>query len=439
MSGQNSRIAVPSFATKRIVNRDDKTVGVQMYDLDNVYPQRIRNAVNSSGTATACTNLLQKHLRGRGYRDANLETLIVNGKKQTLADIHRLLCYDRALYMGYAFHVSYNALLQPIAIHHIPFEFVRLSIPDDLGGVTTVKLHPDWARESGKFDKGLLKTFDLYTDDPLLMYEQIERAGSFEEWQGHIVYHSEKGHLIYPPAVCDSVFEDVLTDAGIKMWKYRGVSTDFMANYFWIFNGEFASDEERSGYIDAVNSFQGVDTSHKVIVVECPTPAAKPELMKVERQDNDKVYELTETTVRENIIRSYGQPLALHAIHMAGSLGLSKEWEEAKANYDERTNDDRLKLGATFQPILERWYTGNPSKEGDYLVIPLTGLDDQKTVKPISETLEVGKLVALQQVITNQDMTTEQKVNFMVAVYGIDLAVANSIVTGNPLPSQVAE
>lgn len=435
----NSRIAVPSFATKRLVFRDDKTNGVQMYDLDNIYPQRVRNAVNSSGTTTACTNLMQKHLRGRGYRDTALETLVVNEKKQTLADIHRLLCYDRSLYVGYAFHVSYNAMLQPIAIHHIPFEYIRIGIPDDIGAVTEIKVHPDWARESGKFDKALLQTYDVYTDDVTVIYEQIEKAGGFDKWKGHIYYHSDKGHLVYPPAVCDSVFEDVLTDAGVKMWKYRGISTDFMANYFWIFNGEFASEQERDDYINAVNTFQGVDSSHKIVVVECPTPNAKPELVKIDRQDNDRVYELTEVTVRENIIRSYGQPLALHAIKVQGQLGLSKEWEEAKANYDERTADERAKLGYSFKSILDRWAYGNPSKEGDYLVIPLTGLEEQKTVKPIAETLEVGKLTAMQMILSSVDLSAQQKINFLVAVFGIDIQIATAMVNGTQLPTQVQQ
>lgn len=433
----NSRIAVPSFAGKRILPREDKSLGIQMYDADNIYPQRVRNAINSSGTATACTNLLAKHLRGRGYRNQKLENLIVNERGQTLADVHRLLCSDRAMYLGYAFHISYNALFQVVSIKHIPFEFIRLDIPDDTGAVVSAKVHPDWARETGKFDRNKLISVDIYTNDLDIIYKQVEAAGGFDKWNGHLFYYSEKSHLTYPPAVCDPVFEDVLTDAGIKMWKFRGISTDFMANYFWLFNGEFASDSERQEYVDSINSFQGVDDSHKIILVECPVPSSKPELVKIEKQDNDKVYELTEQTVMENIIRIYGQPLALHAIKVQGQLGLSKEWDEAKTNYDERTADDRDKLGGVFKPILELWYTGNPSTDGDYLIIPLTGLEEQKTIKPISETVEVGKLVALQQIIVDPQLSVTQKVNFLVAVYGIDQSVATSIVTGSELPKQV--
>jgi hypothetical protein len=435
MAEKNSRIAVPSFAQKRVIFRDDKSFQIQSYDLDNVYPQRVRNAINSSGTATACTNLFSKHLRGRGFKNNELEKLIVNEKNQSLADVHRLICNDRALYLGFAIHVSYNAMLEPIAIKHIPFEYIRLSIADDLGNVLTAKIHPDWARESGKpFDRTKIIEIDFYTEDESRIYEQIERAGGFDKWNGHLLYYSEKGNNVYPPAVCDPVFEDVLTDAGIKIWKYRGISTDFMANYFWIFPGEFADDRERENYISSVNSFQGADNSHKIAVVECPVPDSKPELIKIDKQDNDKVYELTEVTVRENIIRAYGQPLALHAIHLSGSLGLSREWEEAKSNYDERTADDREKISFSFKPILSRWSFGNPAPDGDYSVVPLTGLADEKQTKPISETLEVGKLVSLQTVITDTSMTSEQKINFLVAVYGIDFETSVSIVNGTPLP-----
>jgi hypothetical protein len=217
-----TRIAVPSFAQKRVSTRDDKSLQIQSYDFDNIYPQRIRNAINSSGTGTSCTNLFAQHLRGRGFKNNDLEKLIVNEKNQTLGDVHKLICYDKAMYNGFAIHIGYNALLQVSSIKHIPFEFVRLSIADDRGLITSCKLYPDWARESGKtFDKSKIKEVDLYSRDAEVIYQQINGSGGFENWNGQILYHTDKGNNVYPYASCDSVFEDVLTDAGIKMWKYR--------------------------------------------------------------------------------------------------------------------------------------------------------------------------------------------------------------------------
>lgn len=437
MAEHNSRIAVPSFAQQRIVNKDDKSLNIQFYDLDNFYPQRVRNSINSSGTGTSCTNLFAKFLRGRGYRNKDLDNMIVNSKNERLSDIHRLLAKDRAMYLGYCYHITYNALLEPIEIKYVPFEYVRLSIADDTGAVADAKVYQDWAREFQTLKREEIMTIDLYTNDQEKMLEQIEKAGGFDKWNGHLFYYSASGYLNYPPAVCDSVFEDVLTDAGIKMWKFRGISTDFMANYFWVFNGEFSDDQERQDYVNSINSFQGVDSSHKVILVECPVPNSKPELIKVDKQDNDKVYELTEITVRENIIRCYGQPLTLHAIKTSGQLGLSKEWEEAKINYDETTNDARNQLGDCFIEVLERWYTGNPSTDGDYLVVPITGIEEQKNIKPISETLEVGKLTNMQSIITDQNMTTGQKINYLVIVYGIDINIASALINGTTIPTGI--
>jgi hypothetical protein len=405
-----------------------------------MYPQRVRNARDSSGTATACTKLFSKHLRGRGFKNQNLEKLVVNEYGQTLGDIHKLICDDRAMFPSFAIHITYNPLLQPISIKHVPWEVVRLSLPDDNGNILTAKMHPDWARESGKpFKKENIVEVDLYTNDLDTMFEQIERAGGYDKWNGHLLYFSEAGINTYPSAVFDPVFEDVLTDAGIKMWKFRGISTDFMASYFWLVNGEFGTDEERDEYVGALNSYQGVDQSHKVIVVENPLPNSKPEVVKIEKQDNDKVYELTETTVRENIIRLYGQPLALHAIKVQGQLGLSKEWEEAKINYDERTADEREKIGSAFKDILDNWAFGNPAADGDYTVVPLTGLQEQKKVTPIGQVLEVGKLQSVQMVITDPNMGTNQKVNFLVAIYGIKKEVAEAIVNGTELPTELIE
>lgn len=432
----NSRVAVPSFAQKRVMIRHDKSLNIQLYDIDNLYPQRVRNAINSSGTGTACTNLLAKHLRGRGYKDEKLESIIVNGDGETLGQVHKKLCADRALYLGYAIHVSYNPLLQINSIKHIPFECIRLSNIDDDKKLYTVKIHHDWGRETGvPFDKSKIIEIDIYSDDEEIILHQIDKAGGYNNWKGQVYYFSEKGANTYPPAVCDSIFEDVLTDAGIKLWKFRGVSTDFMANYFWIFNGEFANTQEKDEYVEGINSFQGVDSSHKIVLVECPTPNSKPEIIKVERQDNDKVYELTESTIVENIIRAYSQPKALHSVSVQGSLGLSKEIEEGKVVYDERTADDRDSIGLVFKQFLSNWFEFIPFE--DYTIIPITGLLEEKKSKPISETIEVGKLTALQLVISDPVMTATQKINFLVAIYGIDIAVAAAIVNGTQLPTKI--
>ena len=46
---------------KRITALEDKTLGILNYDFDNIYPQRVDDITNDSGTAQAC--LGQSHAR----------------------------------------------------------------------------------------------------------------------------------------------------------------------------------------------------------------------------------------------------------------------------------------------------------------------------------------------------------------------------------------
>ena len=57
---------VPRSARKRLTNLDDRSRGIQKYDVDNKYPQAVMYAIASSGTASACQDEVRKFLRGNG-------------------------------------------------------------------------------------------------------------------------------------------------------------------------------------------------------------------------------------------------------------------------------------------------------------------------------------------------------------------------------------
>ena len=111
MSKKGAKVAVPTTTVKRIQKTIDKSLKIQTFDKDNEYPQRVAKAIDASGTATSCTKLFKKHLRGRGFSNKDIEKLVVNKNGQTLGDIHSLLCEDYAYFNGYCYHVQYNALL----------------------------------------------------------------------------------------------------------------------------------------------------------------------------------------------------------------------------------------------------------------------------------------------------------------------------------------
>jgi hypothetical protein len=432
---KGANVVVPSPLKRRLQFADDKNFKIQKYDLDNSYPQRVRNAINSSGVATACTNLFAKHLRGRGFTSEAIENLIVNEKKQTVGAIHKLLCKDRAMFFGYAYHIQYNALLEVVGINHVPFEYVRLMLPDDRGVVTKAKVFDDWAREkNNKIDEKQVKTVDLFTDDVEMIQQQIEAAEGFTNWNGHLVYFSDEGHNVYPKAVCDPVFEDVMSDAGIKIYKNRQIVTGWLCDYILVYKGVFESERERQDFVDKINEHVGFDRSHKILVVESPTNEDVPELKKLESADNDEKFKFTEESVRENIIRAYNQPKALHSISVQGSLGLTKEIQESKEVYDERTNDERNQLAKSFELALKSWFEPIPEQDFFFEVLAITGEKIQDT-RTLADRIGVGGLQSMQAVLESTTLSSMQKINFMVEAFSLEYAVAAAIVNGTPLPT----
>lgn len=433
-------IAVPTQQDRRLKDVDIETYKIRAYDRDNNYTGRVGNAVDASGVATACTNLLKKHLRGKGYASKVLETLVVNEDKQTLGQVHKLLCKDMAVYRGYAYSVQYNGLLQVVGIKHVEFSTVRLSKRDASGITRTVRIHPDWGKDSGrKFDQKDIVTVDLFTTDKAEITAQIMRCNGqtfedkFANWNGHVYYHSEDGYLVYPKAMCDPVFEDVISDAGVKVYKNRQITTGFMCDYIVVYKGKFKDAAEKQTFVDKLANFSGYDRSHRFMVLEAETEDDIPDFTKLEAVDNDKKFSATEESVRESIIRAYSQPKALHSISTQGSLGLSKEIEESKAVYDERTADERVALGKAFEKVLENWYTPLQQSDLIYDIIPITGTSKQET-RILADIIGVGGLQSMQSVMESTVMTPQQKVNFMVVSFGIPKDTAMAVVNGTPLP-----
>lgn len=424
-------VAVPSNLKSRIVAEYNLPKEIQTYDVDNNYPQRVFDIIAASGTGSSCSELLKKHLRGRGFLTPGVDDMVVNPGGETLRDVHKMICEDRSRIKGYALHIGYNALLKINSIRHIPLEHVRLGIPDKNNVVSYVAVHTDWNMDKPKTRlKFEPPTYvDVFDPNPQVIMAQIEKAGGFKNWKGQILYVSESGTMRYPLAVADAVLEDLQTDAGVKIWKNRGVMTGFSATHILYHKGKFKSEKEREQFIVDINAYQGHDSSFKIMVVELETEESKPELQKVEQMSKDPIWKDTEETCRDAIIRKYEQPLGLHAIKTPGQLGMTHEWEEAKLNYDERTEDDRNGIGKTFADIFKNWHTGDPSKGNPefFRVESITGVR-----QTLSEKLTGDVLKECRSIVESTALQPNQKISLLTTMYPISVETATAWVTVTP-------
>ena len=444
---------VPRSARKRLTNLDDRSRGIQKYDVDNKYPQAVMYAIASSGTASACQDEMRKFLRGNGFSNIDLETLVVNADGDTLATVHNRVCGYRSIFRGYYLHIGYNGLLEANSIRVIPFEQVRLLLADDSGVCSGVKVYYDWDGTSGKkYDPSLMYEIDFFTTDKEKIAAQIAKAGGFSNWKGHVLMISDEGKQVYPTAVCDAVLEDVNTEAAIKKYNNRTVINGFTDKTIVIYKGKIPTDDIRNeegvvietreqrdfleNYTDSLSDFVGEENAGGLLTIHAEREEDVPTFKPLETPKDEKRYEWTMSTVSESIIRCYRQPLALQAIKTAGQLGLSKEFEEAKKLYDERMAELRNAIALSFKQILDIWHDKSYHNIEDYSVIPLTGISEKPKAASYAERLDVGTFQSMQTMLQSS-LTDDQKTSQLVILFGLNADDAKALVSGT-IPPQYA-
>jgi hypothetical protein len=117
-------------------------------------------------------------------------------------------------------------------------------------------------------------------------------------------------------------------------------------------------DGEDCDLVEGLKSFQGAENRNKIMLIDVETPEQKPELLPFTHQNKDKLFEFHETSVQNNIRKVFTIPtIFLDAI--AGSLGMSKELDEAVTFYNRMTQDERAVIEETYSYIFGDIMTGS--------------------------------------------------------------------------------
>jgi len=343
----------------RFVVKENKTDGIINYDTDNSFPQRMSKTVAGSVTATSCLRLYSKFNFGQGFEDDNLMSLNVN-IHQTANDVLEATSNDLSTYNGFALHFNYNLLFEITSIKVIPFEYCRFTTEDSkYSGM--IAIYDDWAREfSRNIKKDKIKYIDKFTDDKDKIAHQIQRAGGFVNWKGHVLYFSTEGDK-YPLPVYDSAINDIETELEISMFKKSNVTTSFLASHFMFLPQEFESDVERSEYMDMLESFQGGRETGKFMLVDGVNDDNRPTIERIDVANNDRLFESTELSVQSSIRRSFLAPKELVGEESASGFETDRI-QQARSYYNSITKPVRKKLETIymkFMPLFTTVVTNN--------------------------------------------------------------------------------
>lgn len=416
---------------RRIFVRPNQTFGILNYDMDNAYPQRMLELVAASPTAKDCWNKRTKFIAGNGFEEAGLGKQVINSKGLTLAKLLKAVATDKALFTGFGIHVNYNANFKIASVNYIRFEDIRMGDTDCPDTADKYAIYSDWGRKTWKnIMRSKITFLDKYTPDVQAIKDQVLAAGGWQNYKGQLYYFNPEVDD-YPLIEADSVWEDFETEAGIKVFNNREVTTGFLPSTMLFMQSRreeadnTSPDSEELLYANApsqlekdLGSFQGAKSAQKIIVIEYEDEASKPEFKPYSIQNNDRLFEATEKSVEARIIKGFSIPKELINAEKSSGLSNGGEKKQAICEFNDNTAPDRLELSEVFEELFSHFYTNiNPRNNWNIIPVPANVADDTVGMK-------AGNSIN-QLLLSN--IPTENKIAILVYAYGFKQAEAEAM------------
>src|ERR1700744_1371035 len=302
----------------------------------------------------------------------------------------KAIATDKALFTGFGIHVNYNANYKIASANYIKFEDIRMGDTDCPDTDGKYALYSDWGRKTWKnIMRSKITFLDQYNPDPEVIKQQVIDAGGWDQYKGQLYYFNPEVDD-YPLIEADSVWEDFETEAGIKTFNNREVTTGFLPSTMLFMqsrreeadNSTPASEEYPYGNTPSqlekdLGTFQGAKSAQKIIVIEYEDESSKPEFKPYSIQNNDKLFEATEKSVEARIIKGFSIPKELINAEKTSGLSNGSEKKEAIREFNDNTAPDRLEVQEAFAEIFSNYYENiNPDNNWNIIPVPANVADD---------------------------------------------------------------
>jgi hypothetical protein len=348
----------PKALIRRVPTIEDTTDKVQRFDSDNLYPQRAEEILKRSVSLKSLYARIADFINGQGFADKTLGTLIVNKQGLKGESLNKVLSKVSKIYGRYStvcLHLGYNAEFKICAINVIPFEYIRLGLKDKFGRVFKYGYSNNWERDARKANERNIVFYDKFNPDPAVVQAQMLAQGGVMKYIGQILYHTPVEDQ-YPLAEFDAVFDDAQTQGELAMFRIGQVQNSFLGTTAIVYPGKFASADEEAKFNRLIQGKSGSRGAGGIIGLQDPTGTKKANeiFQNLSPTSLDKQFELTERTVKDNIIQSEAFPPILLGISPNGLFAQS-EMEEAYQYVNTTTRNRRANLAEVFSNLMEFW------------------------------------------------------------------------------------
>jgi hypothetical protein len=368
-----------------------KSADVYANDTDNAYPERMDRLINNSVTAKSAAAIMVQYLIGKGY-GADADNLMINKEKNLkLIDFADDVADDLVKQRGVFIHINWNALYQISNCSVVPYEWCRIGKKDSNDYAGKVAISKEWLKPK----RSEIELVDIYNPRKAVIDAQVEKAGGWEHYKGQILFINMDTKLIYPLSRIDSVSEDCDSEAQASIYKNKLLRKGFFGNTLVVTRplvgeglepGSTAlteAESERERFQQAIKDSLGAQNTGGVLCLEMDFAGEKLDdailIKQIESKIDDKLFNYTETSVRENILVAFNNlPAGLIKTNEASLFGNSGEAiREMKRTYWENTTKERSLLTAVINQLLQR-----SQDYASLIVEPLKLIDDATPDNP---------------------------------------------------------
>lgn len=383
-------------ASQGFKTKNNKSLGIQNYDFENNYPQKVEDIVRASGTGLSCVRTYARFIYGHGFNDARIAGVIANRRGETLDYVLKRACRDYAMFHGFALHVNYNATYRITEIYHVPFEHCRFEARDkETGRFDRIAVYDDWTgrdpdRKAVK--KEDIDFIDMFDPNPEIIKAQVEAAkpepdapSGWPCYKGQIYYFSGAGEKEYPAPIFEAELTNMRSEEGIDNVVGRNVTCNFLPGVMLAdINNEAESEAQFKELQDEFTRYQGDENSNNIFLVQVKSKEEVPVKVDLQGENYDKEFTATQVYLPDAIGRAFSQPPILRAQNVTTGFS-TNEMVNAYKFYNTQTEDDRQDISVVFTRLFRFWHA--PGELTDATIEPLSYNVGTPTISDMSPEL----------------------------------------------------
>lgn len=352
----------------RIYYKDD----IIPYDLDNLYPNKVKAIAQRSGSTISAIKKLSEFTSGEGFSGMDQP---VNRKGKTLWSVLQFISFQRAMFGGWALHFNFNIFGEITEIQPVPFEFVRWSKDEK-----ELVVNPDWGRKRRYRVKE--KKYCPYKPDNVL--KEIEECGGIENYQGQILYFIEEDQDIYTLTRWDAVLDDAQLEAEIKLFNLSCIQNNYSLSGLFVLPKTIESTDEGKELTKELRKDIGAGNAGGLrLITVLPTDELRgwKWFQSIERNNIDNLFENQKESAKFNIYHNFNQPPVLSGVVEEGMFN-QDTYTQAFEYYNSATETDRKDIEKELNKIISRsiW-----SDIGPIQIIPKSYIKKQSNGEVIDQ------------------------------------------------------